>query len=186
MIDKMDYLQDLGVQVIYLNPVFVSPSNHKYDIQDYDYIDPHFGKIVSDEGDLLWPGDKDNTRAVQPLVKRTTVVENAVQNHLHAALVRLLHQVDKQFIARLQVRLVRHTVNIPRCPRIVLVARPEQIAFVGDNLSEMRINIVGFMRPERAMSRARMWRRTVRITRFLSFIMSITGRTMSFMTAVGP
>ncbi len=53
VIDKMDYLQDLGVQVIYLNPVFVSPSNHKYDIQDYDYIDPHFGKIVSDEGDLL-------------------------------------------------------------------------------------------------------------------------------------
>ena len=40
--------------------------------------------------------------------------------------------------------------------------------------------------PERAMSRARMWRRTVRITRFLSFIMSITGRTMSFMTLVGP
>ena len=83
-----------------------------------------------------------NPLAVQPLVKRTTVVENAVQNHLHAALMRLLHQVDKQFIARLQVRLVRHTVNIPRCPRIVLVARPEQIAFVGDNLSEMRINIV--------------------------------------------
>lgn len=56
VIDKMDYLQDLGVQVIYLNPVFVSPSNHKYDIQDYDYIDPHFGKVVTDEGDLLWPG----------------------------------------------------------------------------------------------------------------------------------
>ena len=44
VIDKMDYLQDLGVQVIYLNPVFVSPSNHKYDIQDYDYIDPAFRK----------------------------------------------------------------------------------------------------------------------------------------------
>ena len=43
---KLDYLQDLGVEVIYFNPLFVSPSNHKYDIQDYDYIDPHFGKIV--------------------------------------------------------------------------------------------------------------------------------------------
>ena len=40
---KLDYLQDLGVDVIYLNPIFVSPSNHKYDIQDYDYVDPHFG-----------------------------------------------------------------------------------------------------------------------------------------------
>ena len=35
----MDYLQDLGVEVIYFNPLFVSPSNHKYDIQDYDYIE---------------------------------------------------------------------------------------------------------------------------------------------------
>lgn len=43
---KLDYLQNLGVEVIYFNPLFVSPSNHKYDIQDYDYIDPHYGKIV--------------------------------------------------------------------------------------------------------------------------------------------
>ena len=47
VLDKMDYLQDLGIDVIYFNPLFVSPSNHKYDIQDYDYIDPHVGKIVS-------------------------------------------------------------------------------------------------------------------------------------------
>ena len=37
--DKLDYLQDLGVDVIYFNPIFVSPSNHKYDIQDYDYVE---------------------------------------------------------------------------------------------------------------------------------------------------
>ncbi len=42
--EKLDYLQDLGVDVIYFNPLFVSPSNHKYDIQDYDYIDPHYAK----------------------------------------------------------------------------------------------------------------------------------------------
>ncbi len=51
--DKLDYLQDLGVEVLYLNPIFVSPSNHKYDIQDYDYVDPHFGRIVDDEG-MFW------------------------------------------------------------------------------------------------------------------------------------
>lgn len=61
--DKLDYLQDLGVEVIYFNPLFVSPSNHKYDIQDYDYIDPHFGVIVSDEGKLLSEGDQCNTHA---------------------------------------------------------------------------------------------------------------------------
>ena len=45
VMDRLDYLQDLGVDVIYFNPLFVSPSNHKYDTQGYDYIDPHFGKI---------------------------------------------------------------------------------------------------------------------------------------------
>lgn len=30
---KLDYLQSLGVEVIYFNPLFVSPSNHKYDIR---------------------------------------------------------------------------------------------------------------------------------------------------------
>lgn len=53
--DKLDYLQRLGVEVIYLNPVFVSPSNHKYDCQDYEYIDPHYGVIVKDGGEVLGP-----------------------------------------------------------------------------------------------------------------------------------
>ncbi len=53
VIDKLDYLKSLGIEVIYFNPLFVSPSSHKYDIQDYDHIDPHFGKIVLDYGDLL-------------------------------------------------------------------------------------------------------------------------------------
>lgn len=41
VLDKMDYLEQLGVEVIYFNPLFVSPSNHKYDSQDYDHVDPH-------------------------------------------------------------------------------------------------------------------------------------------------
>ena len=38
VINKLDYLMDLGIDAIYLNPIFVSPSSHKYDTQDYDYI----------------------------------------------------------------------------------------------------------------------------------------------------
>ncbi|MBD5544193.1 MAG: glycoside hydrolase family 13 protein [Lachnospiraceae bacterium] len=60
VLDKMDYLEDLGIDVIYFNPLFVSPSNHKYDIQDYDNIDPHIGKIVDDQGELLEPGQHEN------------------------------------------------------------------------------------------------------------------------------
>ena len=39
---KLDYLQGLGVDAIYFNPIFVSPSNHKYDIQDYGLYRPAF------------------------------------------------------------------------------------------------------------------------------------------------
>ncbi|MEG3220611.1 maltodextrin glucosidase [Vibrio gigantis] len=40
---KLDYLQDLGITALYLNPIFQSPSNHKYDTTDYYNIDSHFG-----------------------------------------------------------------------------------------------------------------------------------------------
>jgi cyclomaltodextrinase len=43
IIDHLDYLVDLGINAIYLTPVFESPSNHKYDTVDYKKVDPHFG-----------------------------------------------------------------------------------------------------------------------------------------------
>lgn len=73
ILDKLDYLQELGVEVIYMNPIFVSPSNHKYDCQDYDYIDPHYTVIQEDGGQVLEPGDQDNRHAskyIQRVVKK--------------------------------------------------------------------------------------------------------------------
>ena len=40
---KLDYLEDLGITIIYFNPLFESKSNHKYDAVDYMKLDPHFG-----------------------------------------------------------------------------------------------------------------------------------------------
>jgi alpha-glucosidase len=40
---RLPYLQALGVTALYLNPVFTSPSSHKYDTVDYLHVDPHFG-----------------------------------------------------------------------------------------------------------------------------------------------
>ncbi len=40
---KLDYLEDLGVNALYLTPVFTAPSNHKYDTVDYFHVDPAFG-----------------------------------------------------------------------------------------------------------------------------------------------
>lgn len=43
---KLDYLQQLGVTALYLNPIFKAPSNHKYDCTDYFQVDPHLGSNV--------------------------------------------------------------------------------------------------------------------------------------------
>lgn len=75
VIDKLDYLHDLGVDVIYLNPIFASPSSHKYDTMDYDHIDPHFGKIAEDEGNLLEDNVTDNREATK-FVNRLTNEKN--------------------------------------------------------------------------------------------------------------
>lgn len=45
IIDKVDYLKELGVTFIYMTPIFLSISNHKYNTCDYYSIDPHFGDI---------------------------------------------------------------------------------------------------------------------------------------------
>ena len=39
----LGYLSDLGVDLIYLNPIFTSPSNHRYDAIDYTQVDPSLG-----------------------------------------------------------------------------------------------------------------------------------------------
>lgn len=91
VMQKMGYLADLGVEVIYLNPLFVSPSTHKYDIQDYDYIDPHFGVIVNDGGDTLSFDQLDNRHATM-YMQRTTDKENLeASNALMAKLIEMAH-----------------------------------------------------------------------------------------------
>lgn len=43
VLDKLDYIQDLGVTAIYFNPLNDSPSLHKYDARNYTHIDRNFG-----------------------------------------------------------------------------------------------------------------------------------------------
>ncbi|MDR3191397.1 MAG: glycoside hydrolase family 13 protein [Lactobacillaceae bacterium] len=43
IIDHLDHLVDLGVNGLYLTPIFEAPTVHKYDTVDYLEIDPHFG-----------------------------------------------------------------------------------------------------------------------------------------------
>ena len=43
IMEKLDYIQSLGVKVIYLNPIFMAWSNHRYDTADYTRVDPLLG-----------------------------------------------------------------------------------------------------------------------------------------------
>jgi cyclomaltodextrinase / maltogenic alpha-amylase / neopullulanase len=43
IIEKLDYIKELGANTIYMTPIFHAVSNHKYDTADYSKIDPHFG-----------------------------------------------------------------------------------------------------------------------------------------------
>lgn len=60
ILDRLDYLQELGINAIYLNPVFDSPSLHKYDAVSYHHIDPNFGPDPAGDRKLIArenPGD---------------------------------------------------------------------------------------------------------------------------------
>ncbi|MBO6128080.1 MAG: glycoside hydrolase family 13 protein [Pseudobutyrivibrio sp.] len=89
---KLHYLKSLGVEVIYFNPLFVSPSNHKYDTSDYDYIDPHLTIIKNDGGECLKPNEYDNSKASK-YIQRVTNKENLeASNKFFADFVREAHE----------------------------------------------------------------------------------------------
>ena len=98
IIDKLDYLAQLGIDVIYLNPIFVSPSNHKYDTADYDYVDPHFGVIINDDGCVLEDINQKNCDATK-YINRITNKENLeASNALFADLVKKAHEKNIKVI----------------------------------------------------------------------------------------
>ena len=99
IMNKLDYLQDLGVEVIYLNPIFVSPSNHKYDCQDYDYVDPHYGRIVEDCNKGILLGDDDDNSHAWKYIKRVTDKKNLeASNELFAKLTAEIHRRGMKII----------------------------------------------------------------------------------------
>ncbi len=72
IIDRLDYLQELGVDVLYLNPIFTAPSTHKYDAVDYYHVDPALG------------GDEALRALVDALHRRgMRVILDASFNHCH-------------------------------------------------------------------------------------------------------
>jgi alpha-glucosidase len=69
--EHLDYLKNLGVSALYLNPVFTSFSNHKYDVADYEHVDAHLG------------GDEELVRLRRALAERgMRYLLDVVPNHI--------------------------------------------------------------------------------------------------------
>lgn len=63
IVEKFDYLLDLGINAIYLNPIFASSANHRYHTTDYYKIDPSLG-TMDDYKALLDTAHRNNVRVV--------------------------------------------------------------------------------------------------------------------------
>ncbi len=98
VIDHLEELAALGVEVLYFNPLFVSPSNHKYDTQDYWHIDPHFGKIVTKEGEVLAADAEINANATLYAARSTDAQNLAASDALFATLTERAHALGMRVI----------------------------------------------------------------------------------------
>ena len=90
--EKLDYLKMLGVEVLYLNPIFVSPSSHKYDVQDYDHIDPHLTVIKKDGGKAIPVFSFSNTKAERYRIRVTDPENLEASNEWFAGFVSDCHK----------------------------------------------------------------------------------------------
>jgi cyclomaltodextrinase len=107
IIDKLGYLQDLGINAIYLNPLFESPSAHKYDAAMYHHIDNNFGP--DPEGDRrIWstedPADPATWRWTSADSLFLCLVREAHARGMHVVLDGVFNHVGRTFWAFEDVR----------------------------------------------------------------------------------
>ena len=76
IIEKLDYLKELGVEVIWITPMYKSPQNDNgYDISDYYDIDPNYGTMADFE-EMLTEAHKRNLKIVMDIVVNHSSTEN--------------------------------------------------------------------------------------------------------------
>ena len=76
IIEKLDYLKELGVEVIWITPMYKSPQNDNgYDISDYYNIDPNYGTMADFE-EMLSEAHKRKLKIVMDIVVNHSSTEN--------------------------------------------------------------------------------------------------------------
>jgi len=126
ILDKLDYLQELGINAIYLNPVFYGKSLHKYDSASMHHIDPYFGpdpagdlELMSEEsGDpKTWnwtAADKLFLELIEAAHKRKIrLIIDGVFNHTGRAFFAFADILDNQSESKYQDWYIMHSFDDP-------------------------------------------------------------------------
>ncbi|MEM7453933.1 MAG: alpha-amylase family glycosyl hydrolase [Planctomycetota bacterium] len=79
VIDKLDYIDQLGINVIYFNPVFYARSLHKYDGNSFHHIDPHFGPDPAGDFAIM------QTESADPATWKVTAADQLFFDLIRAA-----------------------------------------------------------------------------------------------------
>ncbi len=103
IMDKVNYLEDLGIGVLYTTPIFKSPSNHKYNTCDYMKVDRHFGTVETFEKLIKALHSKDMKWVVDGVFNHTGTSFFAFQDLLKNQ--KKSKYVDWYFVKRFPIRI---------------------------------------------------------------------------------
>ena len=70
------------------------------------------------------------------------MIEHTIQDNAHSPSVRLLHQMNKELIACLQIFLIRHARDVAGSVLILAVALPQKVSGILHDLPIMRIHVI--------------------------------------------
>ncbi len=102
VIDKLDYLKEIGVNAIYFNPVFEARSHHKYDARSYRHIDRFFGPNPEKDAEIIASEDPDDpstwkwTTADSLFLK---LLKKAHQKDMHVIIDGVFNHTGREFWA---------------------------------------------------------------------------------------
>jgi len=107
VIDKLDYLEDLGITAIYFNPLFESPSLHKYDSATFHHIDNNFGPDPVRDKRMIageTPDDPDTWKWTSADSLFLALIRRAHERHIRIIIDGVFNHVGLEFWAFKDVR----------------------------------------------------------------------------------
>ena len=121
IIDKLDYLKELGVNAIYLNPIFESPSSHKYGAKYFHHVDNNFGPDPVGDS-IIWETESPENPDTWSNIRIATKYPNLTKNFF----------VTKD----IQVEVIKLNGSVELAPKLLMCRRVVDLVSTGTTLKE--------------------------------------------------